>query len=843
MLLIAGNQCLAGLPVLPAPQVYRVGNSNMVYHSKLNFISSSLEPQALARLKERWEEFTPEFSPDKESGAMFCKLILMGQDAAEDAKLKKSLTIHPQQIGEEGYWLVMNDSTRLIAAHTETGLFYGLQTLRQLTRAGFSSSLEIADWPAFRYRVVMDDISRGPISTVDHIRYQIRRLAEIKVNYLTFYIEHVIKTVSHPDFAPANGHLSIADIKELSAFASKYHIQLIGSFQSFGHFEKILSLPAYRKMGATANLIDPENPAAQQFLTDVIGEICDAFSAPWFNVNCDETFDLGKGSTQASVNKMGIAAYYAKHIRFLNGILEKQKKKMMLWGDIALQHEEILDMLPRDLVWLTWEYGDPATFDKWIQPFQKRGLPFMVCPGILNSNRLFPDHEMAVKNIAGFAKAGKERGAAGVFTTVWDDGGSAFFSSVWYSVYKAAEKSWNLAQATDSSFDSRYCKVAYGDDQSNYTKKLHAFLQLRKFPLTWNMTDQPWYQASLPDEGRWLLFSNAGTDSINAVLRSALALPAQTAKRNIQDEQALDIAMKQVQMTMQWRKGIARLSEGIRLFRERTDTGRARFLQELGTPEWLSQQAALAEVFRDRYTELWRFEDQAYWLQKALQPVADRMQAIEYLFQQHQLLEKIAAGTRPVPDSITSRLKVFETADRYFQNWLFCGPFEGIHHQPPAFLYSPDKNSISPKPGDQFSFQERSFRWKKFAAPTGGITYLEDQWPVGIAATEWVYAFASINSNSTRQQSAFLQAGEGAQVFCNGRPIVMRKNEKGLPFLVSADFQMQLPLIKGINYIVIKIPGGTPDKAFAFRLPPSVTLVNHKHKYYLDPNINDHEAE
>ncbi len=54
-------------------------------------------------------------------------------------------------------------------------------------------------------------------------------------------------------------------------------------------------------MGATPNLIDPDNPKAKQFLSDVIGEICDAFSAPWFNVNCDETFDLGKGSSKAGV--------------------------------------------------------------------------------------------------------------------------------------------------------------------------------------------------------------------------------------------------------------------------------------------------------------------------------------------------------------------------------------------------------------------------------------------------------------------------------------------------------------------------------------------------------------
>ncbi|MBO9633011.1 MAG: family 20 glycosylhydrolase [Chitinophagaceae bacterium] len=842
LLLLAGNRCLAGLPVLPLPQVYTVTDKGFAYQGSLVFRSHTLEPQVLGRLQERWNEFASELPAS--TVAAPCHLLLLGRDPAEEAKLGIRLLAFRQSIGSEGYLLVMNDSTQLIAANTETGLFYGLQTLRQLTRANFPSSVEIADWPEFSTRVVMDDISRGPISTIDHIKYQIRRLAEIKINYLTFYIEHVVKTVSHPDIAPTDGHLTIADIRELSAFASNYHIQLIGSFQSFGHFEKILALPAYRSLGATSNLIDPDNPAAQQFLTDVIGELCDAFSAPWFNVNCDETFDLGQGSTKAAVDKMGIAAYYARHIRFLDGILQKHQKKMMLWGDFAIQHEEVLDMLPKDLTWLTWEYGIPASFDKWTQPFSKRGLSFMVCPGILNSNRLFPDHEMAVKNITAFAKAGKESGARGVFTTVWDDGGSAFFSSVWYSIYKAAEKSWNLKEGTDDSFDKRYCIVAYGDEQAKYTKALHALLQLRKLPLTWNMNDQIWYQASLPKEGRSLLLSNAGADAVELILDTATTATQTTAKRNPRDQAALSLATVQYKMQMDWRTGIPVFSEGIQMIKESDPPERAGMLKELDAEKWFSLQQSIASTVRGLYNNLWQFENQSYWLDIALQPMDERTKATDYLIQEVRHLGKLAEDQLPIPDSIASRLKVFETPLQYFQNWLFCGPFKGQGNNPPSFLYFPDdKINAIPKPGDQFSYKGTGFRWKKFASPTGGITYLEDQWPAGLSSSDWVYALASLSLDSSRELSAFIIAGKEVQVFCNGKLIAKEPVPDLLSILKGPEFRMRLPLNKGINYLVIKLPGNLPNKAFAFRLDPSVTLVNHKHKYYLDPNISAHDAE
>lgn len=843
LLLLAGNRCWAGLPVLPFPQVYSVSDNSFVYQSVLTFRSNTLDPEALGRLQERWTESSSEL-PVQTGKVVYCDLILLGRDPADDTKPGNQLKAYRPSIGEEGYLLIMNDSTKLIAANTETGLFYGLQTLRQLTRARFTSSVEIADWPEFPTRVVMDDISRGPISTVDHIKYQIQRLAEIKINYLTFYIEHVIKTVSHPDIAPADGHLTITDIRELSAFASKYHMQLIGSFQSFGHFEKILSLPAYRSLGATSNLIDPENPAAQQFLTDVIGELCDAFSAPWFNVNCDETFDLGQGSTKATVDKTGMASYFAKHIRFLKGILQKHQKHMMLWGDFAIQHEEVLDMLPNDLIWLTWEYGTPASFDKWIQPFRKRGLPFMVCPGILNSNRLFPDHEMAVKNIAGFAKAGKESGAKGVFTTVWDDGGSAFFSSVWYSVYKAAEKSWNLKEGTDNSFDERYCISAYGDEQSQYANALHGLLQLRKLPLTWNMTDQLWYQASLPKAGRSLLLSNADADAAELILNATTAIPQTINKRNRRDQAALSLAIMQYKMQMDWRTRVPVFSEGIQMVKESKYPDRIGLLKELGAEKWFSMQQSLASVVRDFYGRLWQFENQPYWLDIALQPIDERSRATDYLIQELRLMGKLSVERLLIPDSIASRLKVFKTSYQYFQNWLFCGPFKAQGKNPPSFLYFPDdKINVIPKPGDQFNYNGAGFRWKKFAAPTGGITYLEDQWPAGLGGGDWVYAFASIKSDSSRNLPAFVVAGKDVQVFCNGKPVAKEPGSSPLSMLKSPEFRMLLPLIEGINYLVIKLPGNLPDKAFAFRLHPSVTVVNHKHKYYLDPNISAHDAE
>ncbi|MBK5719841.1 hypothetical protein JGH11_03035 [Dysgonomonas sp. Marseille-P4677] len=57
----------------------------------------------------------------------------------------------------------------------------------------------------------MDDISRGPIPSLEYMKYQIRRIAELKINTLTYYTEYVVRSEKHPEFAPPTGALSIAE--------------------------------------------------------------------------------------------------------------------------------------------------------------------------------------------------------------------------------------------------------------------------------------------------------------------------------------------------------------------------------------------------------------------------------------------------------------------------------------------------------------------------------------------------------------------------------------------------------------------------------------------------------
>jgi hexosaminidase len=75
-----------------------------------------------------------------------------------------------QEVGEDGYLLFSDKSHLIVAANSGEGLFYGVQTLRQLLRPAAKGlicpAVGIRDWPSIH----MPDISREPTLTLNQVR-------------------------------------------------------------------------------------------------------------------------------------------------------------------------------------------------------------------------------------------------------------------------------------------------------------------------------------------------------------------------------------------------------------------------------------------------------------------------------------------------------------------------------------------------------------------------------------------------------------------------------------------------------------------------------------------------
>ena len=369
-----------------------------------------------------------------------------------------------QRFAEEGYVLEVTPRRIRISGSTEAGIFYGIQTLRQLIRPQQGSkgfrvpALKITDWPAMRWRGVHDDISRGPIPTMDYMKRQIRMLSEYKVNMFSLYMEHVFAFPSMPLAAPQEAAITPANIRELVDYAAGYHITLLPEQQAFGHLHHVLKNELYSDLAETphGHVLAPVAPKTYDFISQMYSDLIPLFPGPLFHIGGDETWELGTGQSKQRADQVGLGKVYLDHITRVNQIVKPYGKRLMFWSDIALHYPELLNILPKDAIAVSWDYNAKPNFDSSLEPFAKAGLALFVAPGANNWNRLVPDYHVAEINIRNFTRDGQKYRALGQLNTTWDDDGEALFEMTWPSLVFGATAAWQSGESSIEEFRRSY---------------------------------------------------------------------------------------------------------------------------------------------------------------------------------------------------------------------------------------------------------------------------------------------------------------------------------------------------------------------------------------------------
>ncbi len=410
------------------------------------------------------------------------RTILIGKISLPkiSAALKNAGVTLPAKLDDEGYLLSVNANQIIVAGQTEAGTFYGLQTLKQLVRGegteAFVPGVQIKDWPAMRWRAVSDDISRGPVPTVDYIKRQLRTFAAFKLNMHSFYMEHTFRSDAHPLIGPTGGSLTPAEIRELVTYAKRYHIELVPEQQTFGHLHKALKLEKYNELAEVpyGDVISPQQEGSYKLVADWYRELDQLFPGKFFHIGADETFELGEGQSREVAKTRGVGAIYFAHLDRVRDVLKPYNRRLMFWGDIALSHPELIGQVPKDMIVMNWAYGPRENFESRIKPFKDAGLDQFVCPGAGNWNQIYPNVESASKNIVNFVRDGQAANALGMMNTTWDDDGESLFEMTWHGIVLGAAASWQNGTTDIAEFDRNFDWAFFRNDGRQFVEAIRA---------------------------------------------------------------------------------------------------------------------------------------------------------------------------------------------------------------------------------------------------------------------------------------------------------------------------------------------------------------------------------
>lgn len=340
----------------------------------------------------------------------------------------------------QSYKLTIDDGGIVICGSDAAGIFYGVQTLRQLAQQYGSSlpCLEIHDWPDFPARGVMLDISRDKVPTLETVMELVDRLAGWKINQLQLYMEHTFAYQRHPDVWAEASPFTGEDILALDVFCRARHVELVPNQNSLGHMERWLKHPQYLSLAETPEGFDapwgrskpttlnPLDPGSIALVASLYDELLPHFTSRQFNVGGDEPWELGKGRSKEAVEQRG-GRVYLEYLLRLHAEVARRERKMQFWGDIIVKYPELVPELPKDITAMLWGYeGGEAAARTWEQDcalVSQSGVPFYVCPGTSSWNSLTGRSDNCIDNCRIAAENGLKHGAVGFLNTDWGDNG------------------------------------------------------------------------------------------------------------------------------------------------------------------------------------------------------------------------------------------------------------------------------------------------------------------------------------------------------------------------------------------------------------------------------------
>lgn len=312
-LLLIGNSCSdrKEIDVIPMPRSIEYHSGNFTISPETKFYTN-LSAESRQALTDYLEGTSLSSVPFAESAT--------GNNGIELNLCDSSIVT-----GNEAYRIEIVKKGVRLSANTETGIFYGLQTLLQLLNNGDNKTLPaltINDSPRFPYRGLHLDVSRHFFDK-EFVKKQLNAMAYFKMNRLHWHltdgagwrieIKKYPRLTSFAAWRPfdklndwwvggrtfceqddpraVGGYYTQDDIREVVAYAAERHITIIPEIEMPGHSEEVLAtypeLSCSGKPYVNADFcIGTEKTF--EFLENVLLEVIDLFPSEYIHIGGDE---------------------------------------------------------------------------------------------------------------------------------------------------------------------------------------------------------------------------------------------------------------------------------------------------------------------------------------------------------------------------------------------------------------------------------------------------------------------------------------------------------------------------------------------------------------------------
>ena len=367
----------------------------------------------------------------------------------------------------ESYTLSVSEDGVALHAKTSAGLFYAVQTLRQMVEGSSLPYAEVTDAPSMPYRGFMMDMSHGAVLTVAEVEKQMDVLAAFKANQYYFYVETDLDLDGYP-LLHKDSNWSKEDIRTIVAYARARHIDVVPCVELYGHLHDLFRLEKYSDLAALEHggEANPADVRVQKILEDWLRQYAALFPSPWLHLGFDEPFELERAGSKAAG---GVApdVLWLQHLQRLAKMTTELGKRPLFWADIDEgayifnKYPGLAAGLPKGAIAAPWFYDARPDYSKLLDLFAANHVPILVATGISDWDNIAPDFESSFINIDGFLAAGRKAGAMGMMNTEWSDSALALHREALPAVAYGAVAAWQAEPVDRAHFFAEYARLSY----------------------------------------------------------------------------------------------------------------------------------------------------------------------------------------------------------------------------------------------------------------------------------------------------------------------------------------------------------------------------------------------
>ncbi|MFA9388863.1 MAG: family 20 glycosylhydrolase [Prolixibacteraceae bacterium] len=234
------------------------------------------------------------------------------------------------------------------------------------------------------------------------------------------------------------------EIQSFVAYCQQIGIDVIPLQQCFGHVEYILRNERYSKLKEDSKDISQICPlkteADSLLFSELFADMASLHPSKYIHIGGDETYLLGH-CTECSKKAAseGKSKLFVDYMKMMCEIVVGMGKQPVMWADILLKHPEAALELPKETIFIDWNYGWETNYFGDIGSLQQKGFVFWGSPAI----RSHPDNwyitcwEKHFNNQHDFIPYARTAGYEGIVMTSWSTSGLYGFS--WDTDYKVID--------------------------------------------------------------------------------------------------------------------------------------------------------------------------------------------------------------------------------------------------------------------------------------------------------------------------------------------------------------------------------------------------------------------